>query len=212
MSAKEADSLFVTVMSPNFNLFTIRFIQAIMFKALFQSDDLDNLSRKFSFWVSIVFRTLTLGSLMINSGHLWIMMSSRSHKNFGLVNQFDFIKFCYCETPRCVIGRILVCLDVKPLSWICTVCNFLDMVGNKNMESSGVIFFFIYPRMTRESVQKNSWSSFKLSSSHRKLLIAAETVAATSSRHGTVTTFVSATLALSITSVQCIFLSATMHM
>ena len=35
---------------------------------------------------------------------------------------------------------------------------------------------------------------------------AAETVAATSSRCGTVTTFVGATLALPMTSVQCVFL------
>ena len=67
-------------------------------------------------------------------------------------------------TPRYIIGRVLVNLNVK-----------LERIELNRVPLSGDV-------------------------------TAAETVAATSSRCGTVTTFVGATLALPMTSVQCAFL------
>lgn len=118
-----------------------------------------------------------------------------------------FHEFCHRETFRWMVSRIFYSLNMKPLLRI----YFLDAVSHKNMEST-ITILYIYPRTTRESIYKNSSSTFRSSSSLSMLHIAAENVAAVSSRRGSVAAFVGVTWALTITCVKCTRISVMIRM
>lgn len=68
-----------------------------------------------------------------------------------------FHKFCHRVTFRWMVRRIFYSLNVKPLLRICALIFWMRLVTKTWNRRSP---FFIYPRTTRESVLKNSSSTF----------------------------------------------------